>query len=186
MTSPIRRIFSAHRLLAMTLCVAGASAHAQFNASPYDSGAYSQSPQYPQQTVPTKPSIAGALGALGIGRRADQPNPSVQYARAYGQTNAPWVVEPSDTSMSALLGRWTALQNRRVQWQVPFDIQVGNFNQINQDLNLQNAATLGQAVDRVIQSYNRRADMDSQIAACLYSEGHVAAVVFPMGHPQRC
>lgn len=190
MTSPFRRIFSAHGLLAMTLCVTGASAHAQLNASPYDSGAYGQSPQYPQQypqqTAPAKPSIAGALGALGIGRRADQPNQTVRLVRAYGQANALWMVEPSDTSMSALLGRWTGQQNRSVHWQVPFDPQVGNYNQINQELGLQNAATLGQAVERVIQSYNRRADMDSKIAACLYSEGPVAAVVFPMGHPQRC
>lgn len=183
MTS-LARTRSALFLVVMLLCLVGATAHAQFNGAPYDNGSYGQIQPYPQP-APAKPSIAGALNALGIGRKAE-PNQTVQYARAYGQSNALWMAEPSDTSMSAMLTRWTGMHNRSIHWQVPFDPQVGNYTQINQELGLQHATSFGQAVDRVVQSYNRRASVDSRIAACLYSEGPVAAIFFPLSAQQRC
>lgn len=188
MTSRIRS-FSRMLAMAASFCLASVSASAQFNAAPYDNGGYGQTPQYSQQypqQPAAKPSIVDALSALGIGRKNDQPNQAVQYGQVYGQTRAPWVAEPSDASMSAMIGRWTAQQRRAAHWMVPFDPQVQNYAQLNQELGLKNAASMGQAIDRLVQSYNRRANSDSKIAACLYNEGQVAAVFFLMSEPRRC
>ena len=174
-----------HGFIALAMCLAGASAFAQFNAPVYDSGAYGQTQQYPQQPA-AKPSIVDALSALGIGRKNDQPNQAVQYGQVYGQTRAVWMAEPSDASMSAMIGRWTSQQRRAAHWMVPFDPQVQNYAQLNQELGLHNAASMGQAIDRLVQSYNRRTNSDSKIAACLYNEGQVAAVFFLMSESRRC
>lgn len=185
MISHLRRF---HRVLSigLALCTIGVSASAQFNAAPYDNGAYAQSQLYPQQPPTSKPSIAAALSALGIGGNTAQTNQAVQYGQTYGQKKALWMAEPSDTSMFAMISRWTGLQRRSAHWLIPFDPQVQNYAQLNQELNLQNATNLGQAVERLVQSYNRRANDNSKIAACLYNDGQVAAVFFLMADPRAC
>lgn len=95
-----------------------------------------------------------------------------------------YVATDADTSASALVSRWAALDGRTVKWEATGDFPLRNSARLNARGQLATALSLDDAFERVAKLTREEKPDAPVLFACAYQHGKVAMEVREVGQPE--